>query len=116
VRVRVHRNLHKAAWSVVDPKTGRVIAHVDRIALKDVEFRVQEGGRQTVLRTRQRSVHAYVVGELVGTIQKPPSRPSGLRRFSYDPYRAATFTRASDGAPVYASTTVHFDEEGAWCA
>ena len=70
-RVIVYRNLKRAraklpdAWSVAELKgtrgRGRLIGHVARVVLRDVEFIVQESSRQIVLAKRQRSVHAFAI-------------------------------------------------------
>ena len=51
----------------------------------------------------------WAIGTLVS------AAPEGARTpITYNPYRAATFTRRSDGAPVSACEFVHFTkEEGA---
>lgn len=61
-KVFVYRNLHKKCYSVKSMKTGRVIAHVHEIMLFQPKFKVSEAGRNKVLRTKQKNVHAGVVG------------------------------------------------------
>lgn len=117
MRVRVHFNLHTRRWSVVDPRTGRVLASAWYVELLDGACRVQEGARQTVLRRGQRTVHAYVVGELVWQGPSAPPRPAGMVRFTYNPHRSGTFHRASidDPAPVYGAERMRFEPDGsAW--
>ena len=88
MRVRVHFNLHRHDFSVVNPKTRRVICNVPTITLRDVEFRVSEAGRQRTLGSRRRQVHAYAIG-LVETLD--PQDVSHLTAITYNPYRAAHF-------------------------
>lgn len=67
MRVFVYKNLHKDCWSIraLDGEhKGRVVAHADRVILKDVQFRVSEAGRQRVIREGRKNVHAGVVGRL----------------------------------------------------
>lgn len=119
-RARVHKNLHLGCWSVVDPRTGRVVAHVGRVALRDAECRVQHAGLLAVRRSGVRAVHAYVIGTLaalVGTAE----RPTGAAAMSYNPFRLRPdgstidhFYRVTDLAPVWGAGVVVFDEEGAW--
>jgi len=110
MRVRIYRNLkvrdHRA-WSVMaydGPNKGKVIDVVDAVILKDARFVVNEGGRQRVLREKQKNVHAFVDGTLVKTFPLntlkadldgealAPGR--GVRsRIGYDPYRFSTFVR-----------------------
>lgn len=110
-RVRIHVNLHREDFSVVDPKTGRVVANVADAVMADVTFRVQEGGRQRVLKTRCRSVHAYAIGTLVATNTQPEL--AGLRRVSYNPYRSAHFD-TEDGQSITEASTATFANRACW--
>jgi hypothetical protein len=112
-RVRVHVNLHRGDFSIVDPRTGRVTANARDVMLHNVTFRVQEGGRQRVLKTRCRSVHAYAVGTLAGVNTGPDT--TGLVRVSYNPYRSGSFTTA-DGRPVKTAAAVVFRDRACWIA
>ena len=60
LKVKVYYNLHKHCLSV--QHRGKVVAHVQHITLSDVHFRVNEAGRQRVLRTNQKNVHAFIIG------------------------------------------------------
>jgi hypothetical protein len=120
-RVQVYRNLHhgKGAvhyWSIRSVRTGLVLGVVAHAVLEDVELRVQEGARQTVLETGQRSIHAYAVGNLRAWDEETsPRRPRSLVRFTYNPRRGPYFTRAhNDPTPVYGAAYVWFDVDGAW--
>lgn len=128
-RVRVHYNLHLAAkrekaraagdtspmpvWVIAAP-SGKVLAHVEYVELRDAECRVQEGARKRVLETRARSVHAYVVGTLVAAGVRVPVEDKSLEKFSYNPYRAAHFRAVESGVKVVECAVARFDQEGAW--
>lgn len=116
LRVHAYKNLNSGCWSVRDPSTGRVVAHVAEVELSGVEFRVQQGARARVLREKCRSVHAYVVGALVYAGESRGLPPRGLTRCTYNPYRAGTFTVAdpSNPAPVVQAARVRLDAAGAW--
>ena len=88
---------------------GKVVAHVPEVVLADVTFRVRERARQQVIGRNCRQVLCWAIGTIVGDV------PAGARTpITYNPYRAATFTRRGDGAPVSACEFVHFTrEEGA---
>lgn len=116
-RVHVHKNLHLGLWSVTH--AGKVVAHVERVALEGATCRVQPGGQAAVRRSGVRSVHAYVVGVLVdpaaATRAVAGLRPTArLRRFSYNPHRDDTFVDVASGEPVLGAEQMVFDEEGAW--
>lgn len=97
-RVRVYRNLHKNCMSVQTYTPGkgwRVFAHLIGLNLKDVEFKVNETGRQRVLREKKKNVHAYVVG----TVSWEYVNRFGQKDVNYNPYKAPTFT-TKEGDPV----------------
>ncbi len=113
-RVFVYRNLHQDCWSV-KATTGsrRVVAHADRVDLSDVEFRVNEKGRQRVLRDQAKNVHAGVVGTLEGMVPrgmaKFPSRTytvegapdsAQIAPVTYNPYRYETFVIRGSEEPI----------------
>lgn len=84
MKVFVYYNLHKKCWSV--RYKGKVIAHLDRVTLRNAEFKVNELGRQRVLREGRKNVHAGVSGYLDG------SRNPGLARLvTYNPYLGPRF-------------------------
>lgn len=106
-KVLCHKNLNKGVWSV--SVGGKVMAHVPEAMLANVTFRVRELARQQVIERKCRQVHCWALGTIAGDV------PAGVRTpISYNPYRAATFTRRSDGAPVHGCEYVHFTkDEGA---
>jgi len=85
-KVWVYRNLRKNCLSVLDPKTRKVIGHTHKIFLLDVTFRVNEAGRQRVLKERRKNVHAFVVGTVCLKLRK-----SSLIRLYYNPYKSYGF-------------------------
>lgn len=89
--VKVYKNLNNGMFSVVQGNI--VVAHVDSITLKSVSFKVSETGRQRVIATKQKNVHAYVVGEVVAVNEQQPKSigthtPS---RITYNPYKFSYF-------------------------
>ena len=67
MKVFVYYNLNKFLWSVKSldgPTKGRVIAHADKLLLRDITYEVSEAGRQRVLREKRKNVHAGIVGNL----------------------------------------------------
>lgn len=116
MRTHAYRNLHRETWSLRDPSTGLVVDHAAHVELADVTFRVQAGGRAAVLRDGIRRVHAYVVGELVTSGARRRARAGRWIRFTYNPYRAGTFTVANprNPRPVHGAARVRLDRDGAW--
>ena len=99
MKVKVYFNLHKKLFSVVamegDDK-GRVISHVDQIALAKPVFRVQQAGRRRVLKENRKNVHAYVSGYTCNL--KDSTKMDG--EATYNPYKYSTFVDREDGSPV----------------
>lgn len=117
MRIEAYKNLHRDVWSLRDPSTGRVVDHAAYVELVGVEFRVQPAGRTAVLLDGIRRVHAYVVGQLVAKASRRRAREGRWVRFTYNPYRAGTFTTANpkNQRPIYAAERVRLDRDGAYC-
>jgi hypothetical protein len=101
-RVMVYYNLNKHTFSV--QKKGLVVLHADYVKLKDVEFRVRQGGKEKVRREKSKNVHAFVIGDLVEFCQYPcdniPEEPVG-EIVTYDPYKYESFVYKETKEPVY---------------
>lgn len=97
--VFVYFNLHKKLWSVRSVKTGKVIAHVRHIRLKDVTFKVSEAGRQRVLREKRKNVHAGVLGTVVEDWEQIPLfiKPEPV---TYNPYKYSSFVTCASQTPI----------------
>lgn len=63
MKVEVYWNLHRKCWSV--RKGGRVIAHVNCIALDNVKWVVRPAGNAKVRREGKKNVHAFARGEVL---------------------------------------------------
>jgi len=96
MKVKVYFNLHRKLFSVVDVKTGKVIDHSRGLSLNDPEFRVQEGGRQRVLRERRKNVHAYIVGHL----DLAYNIPREALETTYNPYKYNSFVLKHNEQPL----------------
>lgn len=118
--VRVYRNLTLKSWSVqAKVKTGRgrqhawkVVGHADRVALKGVTFKVYERGRQRVLLTGVKNVHAFVLGELIAVDQLADEQEA-VWRVAYNPHYLPYFHLPSDhDAPVSGAADALLDPTG----
>lgn len=65
-RVRVYKNLHRDCWSIQNEKGTKVLGYAKTVRLQDVSFHVSEKGRQRVLETKQKGIHAKVYGIITG--------------------------------------------------
>lgn len=104
-RVRVYRNLNpkRPNYSIV--QDGLVVAHADQIIINKVQFVVSEKGRQRVLATRRKNVHAYAEGFLRGsacgysvTEPEDTTKRFGMK-VTYDPYIAPHFYASDPDRP-----------------
>jgi hypothetical protein len=106
-RVMVYYNLHKHTFSV--QKNGLVVLHADYVKLRDVEFRVRQGGKEKVRKEKSKNVHAFVIGDLTDYCQYPcddiPEEPVG-DIVTYNPYKYDTFVYKETEEPVINATEV----------
>lgn len=99
MRVFVYRNLRKKCFSIKaleGPNKGRVIARRHFVDLTDVTFKVSEAGRQRVLRTGQKNVHAGLVGQWDDRLNEDILHSQVVR---YNPRESGEF-RLEDGTPI----------------
>jgi len=133
-RVKVYFNLNLDCLSVIDAETGLLYCHAHRVELHDAKFRVQEAGRQRVLRDKRKNVHAYVVGKChdIGEVSKErhylrngkvetydicdcvddycekcvPESGEEFRGGYYNPYKFKTFVDDVEKTPIHKSSRV----------
>ena len=91
----IYRNLHRDTFSI--KYRGKILEYLDEIHAYDVEFKVSQKGRQRVLDTKQKNVHAYVVCENYAR------RSPGVvydNEIVYNPYLYSEFVDANTGRAV----------------
>jgi hypothetical protein len=104
-KVRVFKNLHNGLYSI--QHKGIIIAHVAEVSLEEVTFSVQPAGRERVLRTKQKQIHAFVNGVVC------PISPASQRRVSYNPYKGPSFVLAGVvPTPITAASTATITSQG----
>lgn len=100
-KVMVYYNLHKHTFSI--RHNNIVIMHADVVKLRNVEFRVREGGKEKVRVEKSKNVHAFVIGDLVDFCEYPCENmvePSGIV-VTYNPYKFDSFVIKKTEEPVY---------------
>ena len=125
MKVRVYKNLHKDCYSVKSMEgvsKGLVIAHCDNIVLKNVKYIMSERGRQRVLSTRQKNVHAYLEGEILSIVPRVDSNfrlpiyselPfSEVLSVTYNPYKYESFVYKENETPIHISDYAILNENG----
>lgn len=90
-RVRVYWNVKNHKFSVQHklPQGWRLDCHVGGMfwyELENVKFHVSEKGRQRVLKTGQKNVHAWMEGDWVRDYCVMPFDPAMAHRVRYDPF------------------------------
>lgn len=106
-KVMVYYNLHKHTFSVT--YKSKVILHADYVKLKNVEFRVRQGGKQRVRQEMSKNVHAFVIGTLVDYCEYPCDNipeESSNKIVTYNPYKYDSFVYKDTEEPVYTAKEV----------
>ncbi len=95
-RYYIYRNLHTGGFSV--KRKGRVVDRISQYSLmaEDVEFKVNEGGRQRVIKDKKKNVHAFIVCDKY--ILYGRESVDNARIVTYNPYKSSSFT--CDGKPI----------------
>ena len=97
MKVDVYWNLNKNCLSV--RHKGKVIAHVQRCALENVEFVVQPAGNARVRREHRKNVHAFARGTLL-EVTHLQSRTFQKTQAFYNPYKYTTFCDVDSKKPI----------------
>lgn len=89
-RILVYKNLNKNCYSI--KQNGLVVAHAERFCLRRFVPIIYEKGRQKVLQTKTKTVHAYLKGfyETSG-MGCTAARGKLLTQIKYDPYKYPFF-------------------------
>jgi len=84
----IYRNLHTGGFSV--RYKGEVIDRPNVFGADGVTFKVNEGGRQRVIKEKKKNVHAFVVADKYSEFCHAPV--DGTSLITYNPYVADYFT------------------------
>lgn len=116
---RVYWNLHKDCWSLlwyVRGKGYRLCRHIPHGWGTNITFKVSEAGRQRVIATGRKNVHAYA--EVHGALYQKVGGPHGEGhrtwervQVRYNPYEGPHFTTLG-GTPLKGLNVVHFTSDG----
>lgn len=114
--VEVYRNLNRGegVWYSIR-QGGRIVAHAQGVMLQDATFHVSEAGRQRVLATGRKNVHAWVRGVLIPSGMGTSLDRGALHcRVNYNPFKGPSFVwkDASCDRPVKGAMTVMLDANG----
>ena len=118
LRVRAYWNFHTKEFSIVlmeskknlrkrflnEKLRRRVVATAQHVVIQNAKFVVNKGGRDRVLRTGHKNVHAYVDGILDTTGIWTVQRENKASKVAYDPYFSDSFYIVETKEPVLRST------------
>lgn len=120
----VYRNLHKSGYTysikaLEGEYKGRVVAYSSSILIEDARLVINETGRQRVLQSGQKNVHAGIVGNVIQVYGIERRLPSDLqdgpayvsittphKEIKYNPYKAATFCDVKTNEPIHEAKLV----------
>lgn len=113
--VFLYRNLNRRGRVYSLRQKGLVVAHAERVCLKDCTFHVSEAGRQRVLKTGRKNIHAGIRGTITGSgMGTTAKEASKLPRISYDPMKGPSFV--CDGGDVAGAWFIACNEHGVFGA
>ncbi|SFU34789.1 hypothetical protein SAMN02799631_00276 [Methylobacterium sp. 174MFSha1.1] len=102
----LYRHTRRRCWSLREG--GRVVAHVEAVALAGVVLVVRPGAL-----ARVRARHVREVCEVARGTPTDAPRPPGARRLRFHVYGAGAFL--ADGHPITAAALAWFEADGtAW--
>jgi len=109
--VKVYFNFTKKVWSILQ---DTVKTHAKYVSLKNAKFHVSERGRQKVLSSKRKNVHAWIVGMIVQnpnrlflSIANHAGHGSPWAKVTYNPYINTSFVKY--GKAVTSARLVHMD-------
>lgn len=115
--VEVYKNIHKNLYSI--RQNGKVVGHTNKILLKNCSFIVHQRGREQVVRTKRKMVHAWVKGYVtdsaIGVFTIPRIIYILPARIKYNPYRWDSFicdNLTNHYFMVKSARVVQLDENG----
>lgn len=110
-QVIVYRNLRNGKWSIKSVESKLVLGHADEVVIIDAEYYVNESGRQRVLATKEKNVHAGVTGEFVDPSLYGEVNRSVMEEVTYNPYKYESFVRVADESKIENHKMVYLDNE-----
>jgi len=97
----IYRNLHTGGFSV--RYRGRVIDRLSIFTAQNVTFKVNESGRQRVVKDGRKNVHAFVVADRYKGLINKGCELDNLTKITYNPYIDTQFK--------YRTSEIHSAEE-----
>lgn len=99
----IYRNLRTKGFSV--RYRGKVIDRLYTFSAEDVTFKVNELGRQRVIKEKQKNVHAFIV---CSEYKKTKNNYIGAGIISYNPYKNSYFEY--NNKQIFSANAVFFKD------
>ena len=109
-KVDFYRCLNRKGYTFSLRQNGKVVAHTNRIILKDCELIVNKAGKERYIKTNSRNVHAFIRGYL-GEIKDIKDSFSYILR--YDPYSEIGFN--VQGTEITECDVAYIQENKIYC-
>jgi hypothetical protein len=100
-RVMIYYNLHKHTFSI--KYKNKVLTYSDHIKLSNVEFKVNQKGKERVRTEKVKNVHAFVIGDLEYLSNTPCENlqyPVNNLIVTYNPYINDNFVIKNTNEPI----------------
>lgn len=99
-QVKIYKNLHNGLFSVM--QNNLVVAHIESFILDNVIFKVNESGRQKVLKEKKKNVHAFVTGYIkeINCSDDDIIISNWHTQVRYNPYIASAFFIGVNKTPI----------------
>lgn len=120
----IYRNLRRRYYpfsikALEGPYKGKVVAYAPVLVLENVTFSVSQAGRQRVLDTGRKNVHAGIIGDLIGgkwvelrlpvEIQEIELEDPKTENIRYHPYTLPYFYREKSKEEVKSAKRVYIE-------
>ena len=109
--VECYRNLRTKNFSIRDNKTKLVVARGNGFLLSNVTCKVSESGRQRVVTSGQKNVHAFVQGIYEGEVDL---NTATMTELYYNPFEYDSFINKATGKPIVKIRLVYFKDNKCW--
>ena len=110
-KIKVYRNLHNGLYSI--KQKGLVVAHAQRLYLRDCKFTVRESGRQRVIKEKRKNVHAFIEGYITDSVMGTTVERNDLPiAVTYNPYLHNSFVNKQNNKPIQGAMGVILSEGG----
>lgn len=106
--VRLYFDSTRRTWSLIDPKSRRLLGKGSEVVLEGCLMVVSERRRLWVVRNRRKTPHAFVEG-VVARHDKYDFKTGRATPFTYSPFHACgSFRTVDGGAPIHTAVVCHF--------